>query len=296
MTAQVDIQDLLESFAAEFDRYLDRVLGARGDVPAELSAAIRHAALAPGKRIRPFLAVSCCRLVGGKRDDAWPVAAAVECIHAFSLIHDDLPAMDNDDLRRGRPTCHKEFGEAMAILAGDALVMLAFELLARDVRDPRQIGPLVRELAQGAGWSGMIGGQVADILGESQPPAIERAICIHERKTASLIAAACRMGALVGGSAADSVDRLGKYGVFLGKAFQIADDLLDVSASADVMGKETGKDAGAHKQSYPACVGVEQSRTAAKAAVDQAIVTLEPFGDTAADLRSLARFVVSRSY
>jgi len=293
---QVDIQDRLKAFAVEFDRYLDRVLAARDDIPGELSEAVRYAALAPGKRIRPFLAVSCCTLVGGKRDDAWPVAAAVECIHSFSLVHDDLPAMDNDDLRRGQPTCHKKFGEAIAILAGDALVVLAFELLARDVRNPRQMGPLACELARGTGWSGMIGGQVADILGESQPPAIEQATYIHERKTASLIAAACRMGALAGEAPADSVDRLGEYGISLGKAFQIADDLLDLSATTDVMGKDTGKDAGAHKQSYPACVGVEQSRLAAQAAVDKAIMTLEPFGETAADLRSLARFVVSRSY
>ena len=296
MGSQMDILDRLNSFAADFDRHMDRYLSVQSDIPAELSGAIRYAALAPGKRIRPFLVGNCCILVGGSRDAAWPVAAAVECIHAFSLVHDDLPAMDNDDLRRGQPTCHKQFGEAMAILAGDALVVLAFELLARHVGKKALIGPLVVELSRGTGMAGMIGGQMADILGESQKPSLERTACIHDRKTGSLIAAACRMGALTGGASQNDVDRLGAYGLALGKAFQIADDLLDLSATADVMGKETGKDAGAKKQTYPACVGTERSLAAAGAAAKQAITALDTFDENAADLRSLAEFVVSRSY
>lgn len=296
MSGKISVTEQLQQCARAFDRHFDRYLKSATQVPQELIDAIRYAALAPGKRIRPFLVVECCTLCGGLRDAAWPVAAAIECIHAFSLIHDDLPAMDNDDLRRGQPTCHKRFGEAMAILAGDALVARAFELLTSEVSDRSITCDLVTELAHGTGWEGMIGGQAADLLGEAEPPSLEKVRYIHERKTASLFSAACRMGARIGGASSAQVESLGRYGQALGQAFQIADDLLDVQSTTRALGKETGKDAAAKKQSFPACVGIEKSLAAAQASATEARVSLAPFGENAANLLELAAFVVSRDY
>ncbi len=285
----------LRTFITQFDRELDRYLGV-GEIPAELLEAMRYSVLAPGKRIRPYLVVRCCELVGGSRDDAWPAAAAVECVHAFSLVHDDLPAMDDDDVRRGQPTTHKKFGEAMAILAGDALVVLAFEILARHVRDQRLVGEMVLDLAQRTGGAGMIGGQAADIAGQTQSPSLDRTQFIHRHKTAALFEAACRLGALAGrGSSAHSA-ALGRFGASFGLAFQIADDLLDVNSTKDILGKAAGKDTAAGKQTYPRSVGVGQSRAAAEAAAADAVAALEPFGAVADDLSELARYVVSRSF
>ncbi|MCH7808751.1 MAG: polyprenyl synthetase family protein, partial [Planctomycetes bacterium] len=261
-----------------------------------LAQAVGYFALAPGKRIRPFLVVICCELVGGARDDAWPAACAVECIHAFSLIHDDLPAMDDDDLRRGRPTCHRKFGEGIAILAGDALVALAFERLASSGYDDSIVAALVCELARASGWRGMIGGQASDLVGEDAKPDENLVRSIHERKTAALLASSCRIGAMVGRAGTATRDRLGAYGQALGLAFQIADDLLDVTASTKALGKNVQKDAGAGKQTFPQCVGVEGSRRAAGEAVVAAIAALESFGPAADDLRTLAHYVIARSY
>ena len=286
----------LSNFAAQFDRHLNDYLQTTSGVPAELLEAVRYSVLAPGKRIRPYLVVRCCELVGGSRDDAWPVAAAVECVHAFSLVHDDLPAMDDDDIRRGRPTTHKQFGEAMAILAGDALVVLAFELLTCHVADRHLACEMVLELAQRTGWAGMIGGQAADIASQSEKPSLERTLYIHDRKTAALFEAACRLGALAGrGTVADG-SALGRYGACLGRAFQITDDLLDVTSTTEKLGKKAGKDGAAGKQTYPRCVGVEQSRAAAKAAADAAIVEIAGYGTTADDLREIAAYASSRNF
>ncbi len=286
----------LSIFAVQFDNHLNEFLQTTSDVPSELLEAVRYSVLAPGKRIRPYLVVRCCELVGGSRDDAWPAAAAVECVHAFSLVHDDLPAMDDDDVRRGRPTTHKQFGEAMAILAGDALVVLAFELIARHVTDRRLAGEMVLELVQRTGWAGMIGGQAADIAGQSQEPSLDRTRYIHERKTAALFEGACRLGALAGRGTAADVAALGRFGASLGRAFQIADDLLDVTSTAEKLGKKAGKDGVAGKQTYPACVGVEQSRVASKAAADEAIAEIESYGTKADDLREIAVYATSRSF
>lgn len=290
------LPSLLSNFAAQFDAQLNNYLQTTRDVPDELLEAVRYSVLAPGKRIRPYLVVRCCELVGGSRDDAWPVAAAVECVHAFSLVHDDLPAMDDDDLRRGRPTTHKQFGEAMAILAGDTLVVLAFEILARHVSDRRLAGEMVLELAQRTGWAGMIGGQAADIVGQSQDPSLDRTRYIHERKTADLFEAACRLGTMAGHGTAHDVTALGRFGRCLGLAFQIADDLLDVTSTAEKSGKTVGKDVTAGKQTYPRCVGVEQSRAAAKAAADAAIAEIGGYGTTADDLREIASYAASRCF
>ncbi|UCE62318.1 MAG: polyprenyl synthetase family protein [Phycisphaerales bacterium] len=290
------IRDRLKAFAAQFDQHFQGYLNPTADVPPRLLEAIRYSALAPGKRIRPYLVVRCCKAVGGQRGDAWPVAAAVECVHAFSLIHDDLPAMDDDALRRGRPTCHKEFGEAIAILAGDALVALAFELLTANVKDRELASQMALELSRGAGWAGMIGGQAADVLGESQPPSLELVKYIHERKTAGLFQAACRLGALAGHGTPEQVDSLGRFGLCLGQAFQIVDDLLDLTSTTEVMGKEVGKDAGANKQSIPTCVGIERSRTMATEMANEATKQLAGLGENVADLSDLLQYVISRNY
>lgn len=288
--------DQLRTFAREFDERFDRYLTPSEDVPAELSAGIRYSALAPGKRIRPFLSIRCCSLVGGNIEGAWPVAAALECVHAFSLIHDDLPAMDNDDLRRGRPTCHNQFGEAIAILAGDALAVLAFEILCSRVTDGVLAKRMCVELARGTGWAGMIGGQTADLTGETKPRTLELARYIHERKTARLFETSCRLGAMAGRGSTEAIDRLGRYGQWLGRAFQIADDLLDLTSTPERVGKRVGKDAQAKKQTFPQCVGIEGSRAAAKQAADAASAELDAFGPQADDLRGLATYVVDRNY
>jgi geranylgeranyl diphosphate synthase type II len=286
----------LKAFAAEFDQWFKEYLTPRGDVPPELLEAVHYSALAPGKRIRPYLVGRCCELAGGRTSDAFPAAAAIECVHTFSLIHDDLPAMDDDDLRRGRPTSHKRFGEAIAILAGDALVVLAFELLAQHIPDKRLAAEMVLTLADGAGWSGMIGGQTADVTGQSRPPALELTTYIHERKTARLFETACRLGATMSHAGSDMVEALGGFGRMLGRAFQIADDLLDVTSSTEAIDKGVGKHAEAGKQTFPRCIGIEESRRAANDAATAAIAHLEAFGPAADDLRTLARYVVDRDY
>lgn len=286
----------LKEFVPEFDRHLREYVSTTFDNSPQLVEAVKYSVLAPGKRIRPYLVVRSCELSGGWRDHAWPTAAAIECIHAFSLVHDDLPAMDDDALRRGKPTTHKQFGEAIAILAGDALLSLAFELVGSHLPHHSRLGEIVRELAESTGWAGMIGGQASDICGESIPPNLGLTRAIHERKTARLIACACRLGGMVAIADASTTECLGRFGRHLGLAFQIADDLLDVRASADQLGKATQKDVNAGKQTYPRCVGVEASKQAAQDELQKAIDALSPFGEAAADLRQLAAYVVSRDY
>jgi geranylgeranyl pyrophosphate synthase len=286
----------LKEFAGSFDRRFEEYLTPASNVVPELIEAIHYSALAPGKRIRPYLVTRCCELTGGTALAAGPAAAAVECVHAFSLIHDDLPAIDNDDVRRGRPTCHKKFGEATAILAGDALVVLAFELLVRHVADKALAAHMVLELASGTGWERMIGGQMADMQGQSRPPTLSLAKYIHDRKTASLFESACRLGSMAGAGDADTVDAFGCFGLSLGRAFQIADDLLDVASTADTLGKDAGKDAAAGKQTFPQCVGIGRSRAAAMEEAAAAIAELGPFGPEADDLRDLARYAADRNY
>ena len=287
----------LRTFASEFDGRFERLLRPIADAAPEIVEAVRYSALAPGKRIRPFLVVRSCELVGGNRDRAWHVAAGVECVHAFSLIHDDLPAMDDDDLRRGRPTSHKRFGEATAILAGDALAFLGIEMLLRHEPDKDLAARMALVLVESAGWGGMIGGQSADISSQSRPPDLKTTEAIHDRKTAALFAAACKMGAMVGaGSRLGDIESLARFGRSFGRAFQIADDLLDLTETADNLGKRTGKDAVAGKQTYAGCVGVDEGRRTAQRMVDAAIEELAGFGDAASDLRDLVRHVVDRAY
>jgi geranylgeranyl diphosphate synthase type II len=259
-----------------------------------LAEAMNYAVVGGGKRVRAFLVTRACELCGGSAEESEPAAVAIECIHAFSLVHDDLPAMDDDDLRRGRPTCHRAFGEAVAILAGDGLNTLAFEILATQTKDPERAVAAVAELANATGWAGMIGGQTTDILSETKPTQLELVEEIHRYKTARLIECAARLGAIAAGASREQQEALGLYGRHLGLAFQIADDLLDVTGTQEQMGKSVSKDAGAGKQTYPAAVGMDASREMAGRVAQQAIDSLADFGTEADDLRHLVRFVIER--
>ncbi len=306
----------VKAFAGAFDERLARLMDTDFAAPPVLREAMRYALLSPGKRLRPFLVHQCCLLASRSEapagqtsergatagppititDDAFHAGAALEMVHAFSLVHDDLPAMDDDDLRRGRPTCHKAYGEANAILAGDALLALAFETLATRIGDAATATRLSAELGRATGWHGMIAGQVLDLVGEQEAPNTDLVRRIHEAKTAALFVAACRMGAIAGGADAATLERAGDFGRHLGLAFQIADDLLDVTASADELGKNVSKDTAHGKQTYPACVGMEGSRQAAEAAVAAAVDALAPFGPAADALRRLAHYTISRRH
>jgi geranylgeranyl diphosphate synthase type II len=263
--------------------------------PARLHEAMRYSVFSGGKRLRPILALAAFELTGGHGGAVLAPACAAELIHTYSLIHDDLPAMDDDDLRRGRPTCHRVFGEAMAVLAGDGLLTLAFELVAGEERIPPEARlAIVRELARANGPCGMVGGQAADIECEGRTPTLAAIDFIHTRKTAMPLAAAVAVGAIAAG--ADDEDRaaLAAYGQSIGLAFQIADDLLDETGTEEEMGKAVGKDRARGKLTYPAVVGMEEAGARARSLSAEAIACLGPFGDRAWVLSEIARFIVER--
>jgi geranylgeranyl diphosphate synthase type II len=291
---QIDIRKRLSAFAERFEGVLSGMVAPGAEVPAELAEAMRYAVLGGGKRVRAYIVTRMCELCGGTAEAAAPAAAALECVHAFSLVHDDLPAMDNDDFRRGRPTCHKAFGEAVAILAGDGLLALAFEMITDRIGKPEVAAAAVRELANGTGWSGMIGGQTTDILSEGKPVDLALVQRIHRYKTARLLETAGRLGAICAQANSERLAAAAAFGDWLGRAFQIADDLLDVTGDAALLGKAVAKDAQAGKQTYPAAIGVERSRQAAADAAARAIEALEVFGPAADDLRQLVAYVVER--
>ncbi len=284
----------LEDIKSLVDRELDHRLPPADRDPVSLHQAMRYSVLGGGKRLRPALVLLACRACGGNDEDALPAACAVEFIHTYSLVHDDLPAMDNDDMRRGKPSCHKKFGEAIAILAGDALLTLAFEVTA-------PFPAIAGELAFGAGASGMIEGQAADLEAEGMQekfPADELRNMvehIHIRKTAALIRASVRMGAIAANTPNEKLSALTRYGECLGLAFQIADDILDMTGSREAMGKAVGKDTQKGKLVHPAVFGLEESRKRALELSEEAVESLEIFGDEAAPLRALAEFVVERT-
>jgi len=255
---------------------------------------MRYSVFGGGKRLRPALAILACEALGGTRAAALPAACALEMIHTYSLIHDDLPSMDDDDFRRGRPSCHRAFDEATAILAGDALQAEAFGTITRRVRRAPLAAGLVLELAEAAGSVGMVGGQVLDLAGSSSSDAksLER---IHRLKTAAMFRGAARMGALSAGAAPGPVNRLGDFGERLGLAFQIVDDILDVSGTAGELGKTPGKDSAQDKATYPALFGVEPSRRRAELLARQALKAIAPLATKGRALAELANFVVARS-
>ena len=270
------------------DAALDRLVPPEDTPPATIHRAMRYSLFAGGKRIRPILCLEAARAVAEDAPGVEQAACSLELVHTYSLIHDDLPALDNDDFRRGRPTCHKQFGEAMAILAGDALLTLAFQVLG-DIR-------LVRELAVAAGTDGgMIGGQVADLEGERQTPTTELLESIHRAKTGALLRASVRMGAICAGADRAQLEALTCYGVHMGLAFQIVDDLLDVEQSSEALGKTAGKDAQQQKITFPAVYGLAESHRMAERERLGAHAALESFGERASRLRELADLIVERT-
>jgi len=285
----------LRESAVLVEAYLERVLPPVGGHVPRLAEAMRYSALGGGKRLRPALAFAAAEGCGSNCEPALPVAAAVEMIHTYSLIHDDLPAMDDDDFRRGRPTSHKVFGEALAILAGDALLTQAFEVLAgaTAVAPGRRV-EIVRELAAAGGAVGLVGGQVADLEGEGRELTLPELEYIHARKTGALILASVRGGALAGGGDTAQLAALSEYARRVGLCFQIVDDLLDVEGNPAATGKGTGRDTTHRKATFPAIFGVEASRQRAAELVDEALAALAAFGPEAEPLRALARFVGRR--
>jgi geranylgeranyl diphosphate synthase type II len=285
----------IESYRNQIDDRLDHYSQLDDDCPEHLREAIRYCLLAPGKRIRPLLVLTAAKICGGEIENAMPAACAVEMIHNYSLIHDDLPAMDDDELRRGRPTCHIKFDEATAILAGDALIPLAFEILSRDTKPAEVANECVLALAKASGPSRLVGGQADDLNLQFAPSDVESLERIHRRKTGALLTVSLELGALTAGASAEYRDCLINYGKHLGLAFQIVDDLLDLRGSQAKMGKRTGKDAELGKQTYPAVIGEEASVVRAQEMADAAIESLRPFKDAATALELLARFVVNRT-
>ncbi|HMB36216.1 MAG TPA: farnesyl diphosphate synthase [Methylomirabilota bacterium] len=283
--------------AQAVDRALDRFLPRESAPPASLHKAMRYSVFAGGKRLRPVLVAAGAEAVGGTLEAVMPAACAVEMIHTYSLIHDDLPAMDNDDFRRGVPTSHKVFGEAIAILAGDALLTLAFRLLANSSPAGGEAGRLrdmLIEVADAAGSAGMVGGQVADIECEGKVAGAAIVDYIHTHKTAALIRASIRSGAILAGASAAELKALGVVGDSLGLAFQIMDDILDITATSEELGKTAGKDQAQQKATYPAVHGIEASRRRAQALVADAHAALAPFGERALPLRALGTFIIER--
>ncbi len=291
---------LSQALRQHIDAALRQHIDFNADCPTQLRKAIEYSLLAPGKRLRPQLVLLATQACGGATEAAFPAAAAVEMIHAYSLVHDDLPAMDDDDLRRGRPTCHKQFDEATAILVGDALQARAFEVLATEITPPEQAARCCAELAQAAGATALVGGQADDLSSQFFQPtddtqAIERLELIHRRKTGALFRVSLRLGAIVAGATDEQLTALDTYGQHLGLAFQVVDDLLDVSGSESTVGKRVGKDHERGKTTYPAILGIKASHERAEALIDEACRAIEIFGEAAAPLHELARYVSQRN-
>jgi geranylgeranyl diphosphate synthase, type II len=294
-----DLKSYLAAKQALVDRHLADLLTAERDAPASLIDAMRYSLLAPGKRLRPALVFMACQAAGGSESKAIPAACAVEMIHTYSLIHDDLPAMDDDDLRRGMPTCHKKFGEAAAILAGDALLTLAFQVLAEHY-PPTTAAACCLALAQGSGAAGMVGGQVDDLAWESRdhPRTLEALEHIHRGKTGALFCACLKLGVFAAqaedGMDGTLLDRLDIYARAFGLVFQITDDLIDVEGNAADSGKNVGKDAARGKLTYPGLLGIAESRQRARDLTQQALDAVQPLGVAAEPLVHLMQFVLAR--
>jgi geranylgeranyl diphosphate synthase type II len=294
-TQSFDLQRYLARQTVAVDRALDRFLPSASTKPATIHKAMRYSLFAGGKRMRPALCLAATEACGGKIQDAMPLACAVECIHTYSLIHDDLPAMDNDDLRRGKPTNHKVFGEGIAILAGDALLTEAFALACRCKGWPRYSHrDVVSEIAHASGSEQLIAGQVADLEGEGKDISAAQLRYIHERKTSALLCCSARLGGMSANCTARQLKALTDFGYNVGLAFQIIDDILDVTQTSEQLGKTAGKDTTAEKATYPKIVGMEKSRKIAKELTDRAFHALEAFNGRASALAALADFLLKR--
>lgn len=292
--------DLSAHYVPQVEAHLAAWCEFDGSAPPRLAEAVRYSLLAPAKRLRPVLVLMAAETCGGSLSQAMPAACAVEMVHTYSLIHDDLPAMDDDDLRRGRPTNHKVFGEALAILAGDALLALAFETLTREMAPPATAAACCRVLAQAAGPCALVAGQAEDLAWEASgrelPPdaAVKHLESIHRRKTGAMFLASLELGALAAQADAAQRAALAEYGRHMGLAFQIVDDLLDVAGDEAALGKRVQKDAGRGKLTFPGLLGVDESRARARNLVDAACAALAPLGAAAEGLEALARFVLER--
>jgi geranylgeranyl diphosphate synthase, type II len=285
------------------DRALERLLPPVTQVPASIHGAMRHSVFAGGKRLRPMLAMEAARTMNtahggtGLRAGIEDLGAAIEMLHTYSLIHDDLPALDNDDLRRGKPTCHVAFGEAIAILAGDALQTLAYQVLAALACSPERAIRIVGLVAEATGTAeGMISGQVLDLEGEHSKPTAESVLAIHRAKTGALIRVSIVTGGIYAGAGPDDVRRLTEFGTKAGLAFQIVDDVLDMTQDSEHLGKTAGKDVASDKATWPAVFGIDQSRKDATRLIGEAFAALEPYGAAADGLKAVARYLVERTH
>ena len=291
----MSIPRFFESDRAGIEEALDRLLPKEEAQPASIHKAMRYSVFAGGKRIRPILCLEAASMFSENPVAAVSAGCALEFIHTYSLIHDDLPALDNDDFRRGKPTCHKVFGEAIAILAGDALLTLAFQTLAFVPVEPQRRLNILATIAQAAGTDrGMIGGQVADLEAAKKAPDVGTLEYIHRSKTAALIRASIVAGGIAGGAANEDVERLRRFGENIGWAFQVVDDILDVEESSAVLGKTAGKDQAQQKATYPALFGILQSRDIAADLAAKALSELDCYGERGSRLRELAQFLVAR--
>jgi geranylgeranyl diphosphate synthase type II len=294
-TISPPIRAYLEEQRVLVDEELNRLLPNAVEYPPSIHQAMRHSVFAGGKRLRPILCLESGRLFGGDETELLRAGCALEMIHTYSLIHDDLPALDNDDLRRGKPTCHIVYGEATAILAGDGLLTLGFEVLSAPPPKPVKLR-VIHELAHAIGTrNGMVGGQVVDLEAASQPPDAAVLRYIHSAKTGAFIRMSVRCGALHAGAAESDIDRLSIYGEKIGLAFQIADDLLDVLGSTETLGKTAGKDSQQHKATYPALFGVDESQRMSARLIDEACETINGYGPRSSRLQEIARFLISRN-
>jgi len=294
----VNLKKYLRTRQKVIDRALDRYLPKTSTKPVTLHKAMRYSLFAGGKRLRPILCLAAAEVCRGSIDNALPLACAIECIHTYSLVHDDLPSMDNDDFRRGRPTCHKVFGDGIAVLAGDALLTIAFEIISNAKPAPRyDISILLREIAVAAGSQRLIAGQVADLEAEGKRVRHDQLLFIHENKTAAMLKSSVRLGAMSANADARRLSAITQFGERLGLAFQVIDDILDITQTSEILGKSAGKDVVAKKATYPAVIGLEKSRAEARRLTRQAHDALSVFrNDDAEALHALANYLLEREY
>jgi geranylgeranyl diphosphate synthase type II len=294
----MNLKAYLRSRQKEIDRALDRYLPKVNTKPATLHKAMRYSLFAGGKRLRPILCLAAAEACRGKIGNALPLACALECIHTYSLVHDDLPSMDNDDFRRGRPTCHKVFGDGIAVLAGDALLTIAFEIVSTAKPTPRYgMSILLGEIAVAAGSQRLIAGQVADLEAEGRNVSRDQLRYIHENKTAAMLTSSVRLGAMTANADAKELRAITNFGRGLGLAFQVIDDILDVTQTSEILGKSAGKDIAAKKATYPAVIGLNKSRAEARRLTRNAHDALSIFGNGEAEaLHALANYLLEREY
>jgi geranylgeranyl diphosphate synthase, type II len=294
----MNLKTYLRTRQGEIDRALNRYLPKANTKPATLHKAMRYSLFAGGKRLRPILCLAAAEACRGNIGNALPLACALECIHTYSLVHDDLPSMDNDDFRRGRPTCHKVFGEGIAVLAGDALLTIAFEIVSKAKPAPRyDMSTLLSETAVAAGSQKLIAGQVADLEAEGKNVKRDQLQFIHDNKTAAILKSSVRLGAMSANAEAKKLSAITRFGQRLGLAFQIIDDILDVTQTSEILGKSAGKDVAAKKATYPAVIGLDKSRAEARRLTRQAHDTLSVFtGGDAEPLHALANYLLEREY